>query len=896
MLISEFTNNRNVKRFLKLLSLTMIFTIVMMASGVNDVLAAQQEAARSKTAVYEQMTVAYNNYVNLLKEGKENSPEGSVAFNNYVNLKTEYEALSGSSASGNAAIEAASNSSYADVAAGITAKGQSLFEKLLAKFKTEVLPGGSQKQMSLMEKIAWGLGKSIIPTAVVLAFAAFAPLSLGFMIAGSMLIAAVSSGVLTYLYETRSNSFREKKKSGMEILRDVSISAVSDGIMAPFTMATAGLASTFGKVSFKVILQNAIKGAGIQFAGQAISAGAGGLVKHEWAKNYFHYEEKIQLLQVEAGQIISSHAVPGSPELTQQEKDRLAAISQEIADMKAQDYNVDDFHKDIQRAALSAAISGVVGTTATAMAANSRAANLASIKLFGNTSRAGSIANWVASNPVAFLQGTSRAQLEKHYLAQDIKEATAERNKFIPGTTVYNYYNNEVVRLQAKSDSINPLKSGLESAVVNFAVQSVSMGVAIGKEKIIDKPKRDNAAIQERYMESNNQWQKAAESRQKINEFKQENQPKPENYTDVAKYLKDKSAFNKTVDKMEREASKIELKALDAQSLPENKKMLEEVKQQYYKEQQLDRNLEYSRILGQDKYLSAFKEKMKVQNETFKNMSDADLTAAAKTEISRQNQLALDKSKKELEIIDQKLDAGRYVKGKDGKNAEAPEALREYIEGGRELTSKEMRTIEFQAAKISPSAYKAKLVNVKIDEMRVNGATDSQIVNASDKIYAEAEKQMLERYGNNWGTVMYSEFASRQLSNLKYDDEGKMSLWEQLKKLVGKAPVQAESEFVDHYRTEVNSAIKDQLMPQDGVVSAADGDLGALFINTSASTLFDKVVLDEGSSRLFDTTYKGVKTTVTKPISNINQNVVTPSEMTIIMQNRSKATESGRIK
>ncbi len=891
MLISEFTNNRSVKRLLKILSLTIIFTILMMAGGVNEALAQNQQAARTKTAVYEQMTGAYNNYVGLLKEGKENSPEGSAAFNNYINLKTEYESLGGAAGAGAPAIENAGAGSYGDIAASISTKGQNLFEKLLAKFKTDVLPGGNQKQMSLMEKIAWGLGKSIIPTAAVLAFAAFAPLSIGFMIAGSMLIGALSSGLMTYLYETRSNSFRDKKKSGMEILRDVTVSAVADGIMAPFTMATAGLASTFGKASFKVILQNAVKGAGIQFVGQGISAGAGGLVKHQWAKNYFHYEEKINGLQDEANRIFLKHAMPGSEELTQAEKDRLAAISNEIADMKAQDYNVEDFKKDLQRAALSSAISGVVGTSASAMAANSRAANLASIKLFGNTSRAGSIANWVTSNPVAFLQGSARAQLEKHYISKDVKDTMAERDKFARGSVPYNYYNNEVARLQARSASINPLKSGLEAAVVNFAVQSVSMGVSVGKEKIIDKPKRDKAAIQERFMETNKEWQQAAGARQKINEFKQENQPNPENYTDVAKYLKDKSAYNKAIDKMEREASKIELKALDAQRLPDNKKMFEEVKQQYYNEQQLDRNLEYSRILGQEKYLAAFKEKMKVQNEAYKNMSDDDLTAAASTEITRQNQLAFDKSKKELEIIDQRLEAGRYVKGKDGKDAEAPEMLREYMEGKRELTPSEMRAIEFQAAKISPSGYKAKLVNVKIDEMRVSGASDAQIMKASDQIYADAEKKMLERYGNNWGSVMYSEFASRQLSNLKYNDEGKMSLWEQLKKLAGKAPVQAESEFVSHYRNEVNSALKDQLMPQS-VISDPNGDnLGALFINTSASALFDKVVIEEGSTRLFNSTYNGVKTTVVKPLDAI-KTTVTPAEMTIIMQNRSR---TGRI-
>ena len=881
MRISDFYKNARLKFSLRLLSVFIIVITLLTACDIQSIMAQQADSSAQPKAAYERMNTAYQQYINLLKEGKENSTEGSEAFDQYAKYKVEYENLAATNTESDSKSGA---KSFSDVTSNIMDTGEKIAGDIAETVKNDIIPG-SQK-MSLIEKVAWGLAKSIIPTAAVLALASFAILPIGALIASSILIGAVTSGTITYFYEKRSNKFRDKEKSSMEILRDVSISAVTDGILAPFTMATGGLASTFGSASTKVIIQNALRGAAIQFAGQSISSAAGGAVKHAWAKNYFHYDQKIAALQNEANQIFAKHSGSSSDPLTETEKARLTAIATEIDEMEAQDYTTDDFKKDVQRAALSSLITGAIGTSVSGIAANSKAASLASLKLYGTVDKAGAIASYVTSNPIAFLQGSARANLEKHYINEQIKETTAVRDKYAKTSVAYAYYNDEITRLSAQNELINPWKKGLEAGVVNFAIQSVSMGVSLGKEKLVDKPQRDKQAVEQRYREQSTEWKKAAEMRQKIESFKDEKKPDPTNYTDINKYAKDKLAFNRELNKLESDAAKIEIKAYQAQSSAENQKLLESVKLDYQKEQQLERNLEYARVMGQENYLKAFKLKMRETNEKYSEMSDDELGVIAKNEIASQNKIAYDKSKAELAEINENLAKARIIKGKDGSDVDTLDSLKEFIDGKKDLSSAELRSIEIQAAKISPSVYKAKLVSVKVNEMKYNGATDDQIVKASDQIYAEAEKQMLKQYGNSWTKVICSEMASTQLQQLRYSDDGKMSLREQLSKIIRKeAPEQVESQFVSHYRTEVNDTIKNNIMPGSTVVSGSD--IGSLFINTSISTLFSKVLIDEGSSKLFDSAYKGAKQTITAPVNSIKQNVLTPAEIQTIRQNNS---------
>ena len=897
MKMSEFYSNRKLKGLFKFLAVITIVTTLLTACKI-DVIMAQNAAAtqnasaaagmgesRQKanaTEVYTKMNAAYERYLSLLGEGRENSPEGSEAFDQYASLKAQYDEISAAAAASGSSSAAPSIDGIAE---SVIEKGGQIAGDVVNKVKEDIAPTDGKK-MSLLEKVAWGLAKSIIPTAAVLAFASVAALPITGLIVGAMVIGAITSGSLTYLFEKRSNKFRDNKKSEMEILRDVTVSAATDGILAPFTMATGGLAATFGKASSKVIIQSAIRSAAVQFLGQSAAAGAGGLVKKAWADNYFHYDDKIKALQQEAQQIFDRHAAPGSAPLSDVEKARLNQIAVSIDEMKAQDYSVDHFKKDLQRAALSSFITGALGASMSGVAANSKAASLASLKLYGNTSKAGAIANWVTSNPTAFLNGSARAALEKHYIQDKIKETAEARNKYAPNSVSYYYYDNEVNRLQAQYDSINPWKKGIEAGVVNFAVQSVSLGVSLGKEKLINQPQRDKIAVNERYRAQSKEWQEADKIRQKIDTLKENNKPDPANYTDVIKYAKDKNAFNSQVNKLEHEAARLEIKAVEAQKLPDNLKLMETVKQSYAREQQLERNLEYARVMGQDNYLNAFKLKMRETNDSYKNMDDSQLTELAKTEISNQNKIAFEKARLELAVIDEKIDKARIVKDADGKDIDSMESLREFAQNGRDLSPQEMRAIEFQAARISPSVYKAKVVNVKINEMRATGASDEQIVKASDQIYAAAEKQMLSKYGNNWISVMYAEFASKQLNQMRYNDEGIVNLKEQLKKLIGvEAPQKIETDIVSHYKNEVNASIEEQLMPNSKVLEG--DDLGSLFINTSLSSLFKKLVIEEGSSKLMDSAYGGVKGTLGSPINAIQNNVITPEEASMIMRNRS---------
>ncbi|MEZ7893503.1 MAG: hypothetical protein QMC67_17340 [Candidatus Wallbacteria bacterium] len=883
MLSFEFLNGAKCRNKLKIMSLALIFSLFFSLANIGGISIISESNAQTQSvnngsqnsggssadseaakALYTKLQSAYKIYTDLLTAGKDNTSEGMNAFNEYVKIKVEYQKLTGltdteikpsSEFQDKTAVEQKSdesaqknkrtpifNKEFNDLTIGQKLKvlGKAIWQKFTKDFTTNVLPNGQQKKMSVLESIAWKIGKAVIPSAAVLAFASIAALPLGAVVVGTIAIGAITSGALTYFYEKRANTFRTDKKSSMEILRDVTVSAVFDGILAPFTMATGGLASTIGKSSAKVVIKNAAKSAALHLAGQTMASGASGAVKHLWAEKYFHYDDQIKKLKQEADTILDKHAGNDAQPFTDEEKKRLSEISSEINKMEDNDYGLKDFKRDFENAALSAVISGVVGNSVTNLASNSKYAKLASVKFFGDTSKAGAISNFVVSNPVAFLNGSTRAVAQKLYMNEDISEAKALRDKYQKGTVIYEYYDQQVQNLIKTQKAINPAGAGLNSMLNNLAIQGVSMATIVAKDRIIDKPRKEADAVNERYQKQSKDWKDVEAIQQKASDYKQKNEPKAENYADKSDYLKAKIEYKTELLKYEAQEMNAKIKAFEAQKTPENKAVIESLKKEYRSEQELNRNIEYSRILGKDNYLELFKAKMKTQDAKYSKMTDTELTAAAQKEISDQNKIAYEKAKKSLDETDSKIQEFDQVRRIKKGGTDMDKAISEVAAGKRNFTGDEIREIEVNAAKIAPSTYKARYVNAKVAEMRMNGASEKEILKASDGIYREADRAIVDKYGDNWIKVVYYELAAKQISKIKYDDDGKVNLLSELAKTLGnEALSKTQNELFSHYQSEVNKEINSLIMPKvNQVKNEFIQSVNDIAINTKASQLF----------------------------------------------------------
>ncbi|EKD68757.1 MAG: hypothetical protein ACD_47C00452G0001, partial [uncultured bacterium] len=176
MKMSEFYSSKKLRGLFRFLTVITIVTTFLTACGVDALMAqsaanAQNASAAATSAAsspapqsnaaatetYTKMNAAYQRYISLLQEGRENSPEGGEAFDQYARLKAEYDQISAE----NAKSASGAAPSIDGIAETVLEKGGQLAGSVVEKVKDDIIPGG--KNMSLLEKIAWGLAKSIIP-------------------------------------------------------------------------------------------------------------------------------------------------------------------------------------------------------------------------------------------------------------------------------------------------------------------------------------------------------------------------------------------------------------------------------------------------------------------------------------------------------------------------------------------------------------------------------------------------------------------------------------------------------------------------------------------------------------------------------------------------------------
>ena len=705
------------------------------------------------------------------------------------------------------------------------------FKSKIVSFGMKMLGmSGDPNEMPMWERIAWTIGKSLLPSmGVVIATALLAPLSPVAMVIGGVVTGAALAGVMTYAFEKRMNArYRTVKKEDAKIWRDVTVQATVEAVMAPFNLATGGLFGMVGPTVGHAIGKVALTQAGITFVGRALSSQVGGAVKNAWAKYYFKYPEKIEANEARIDEILNEHLSSEKPfsEETVKELDRLRS---ELEMMKSETYSKEDAIKDFKRAGVSALISGFAGSVISDRTYNStlgRWADKASVKLFGSVAKGKSIASLFSTMPVNFASGMTGAALEKSFINDDIKDLRGEQAAYAAGTPPWEYYERAVADKERARESINTTRAGFDSMLNIFAVHAARLSVDAIKYNVYDGPKARKAAVEQIYREKDPEWKKATQLQEKYESIKN-SAPNPLRYRNPATYAKAVISYRKQLDAARNDWLKQAEVAHNAESQTQNIALKNEIKVNYERDVKLNQMLELGRLNGGQAHLEAMKKVLKVQNPELAEASDERLSELAALAIKKTYDDKFESSSKRAANIEEIL-----------------EKRRQYKDGKLELTPEEAKLLGGHASVISPSQYKAALVEKYVYELKSQNARWSDVERRMPAILARAEKEMLAQYNNNWVSVMTAEAYANGLARYKYDPEGGVSFAEEMKKLVSKVPQMVKSNVLGEYTREVNKAITSNIIPSD-----PSNDLERYLAT------FGKTAIDETTSKVVDSVY-----------------------------------------
>jgi hypothetical protein len=677
--------------------------------------------------------------------------------------------------------------------------GESWFAKIFAKAREFVI--GKPGEMPLPEKLLWNIGKALLPAmGVMMAAALLAPLSPVLMIAGGIVVGAGLGGLMTYTYEKRMNAkYRETPKEDAKIWRDVTVQMSVEAVMAPFNLATGGLFGMVGPTVGSAIGRVAIAQAGLTFAGSALSSRIGGAVKHLWAKHYFKYPEKIEANEKRIDQILEQHVADGTP-LSEKELEELEKLRKEIDTMKGEDYTNEDFVKDLKRAALSSAISGFAGSIISDKVYTSSAGRWAdrlSMKVFGSAAQGKQISSLVSTLPINFGGGMAGASLEKSFINEDILELRNEQRRYQVGTVAYQYYDTLIRNLETKRDSINEVSAGVDSMVNNFAVRAAQLTVSGLKHNLYDAPKTRKKAIEDRFRAEDPEWKKASELYEDY-QTALGKIPNPRQFKTPTSYAKAQAQYLKNLDSSRKAWLSQCVTAKNSEAQPTKVALKEELTVKYDKEVRLNQVLELGRINGGESHLKAMKQVLKETSPELANVSDNDLTRAAIRAIAKS-------------YDDKFLSSTEKV----GTMEALMKKHEDYKAGRITLTDSEAKVLSGQRALLSPSQYKAALVEQKVWELKANNVRWDDVKTRMPEILAQAERSTMQSYGGNWGSLLGAEMYANGLAKYKYNPDGSVSFKEEFHKILGRIPGMIESGVVNDYRTKVNEAIVSSVLPAD---------------------------------------------------------------------------------
>jgi hypothetical protein len=660
-------------------------------------------------------------------------------------------------------------------------------------FPEKELEAEKEKAMSQAEEIAWLVGKIFLPTLAVMAFSAAVVCPLAWVVAGSVLVGATAAGLVSFGYEQRKNSFKdpENKKSMDKIMRDVSIAAAINGVYAPFNMATAGLAQTIGPVTVKTILKTAAQTGAITFAGRTLANAVKGAVTNLWYDHYYNYDEKEKILKnrIETLTNIENR----TPE---QEEDLVNFIT-DLDSITKEKYTWKKFKTDEKSALIWAGVSGALGGAAGKLAGQTSWAKKVSSKLFGSVEHANTVANAVVSNPFAFATGASIAAVKRGELLNEIKLTRLKQKKYEKGSAAWNYYEEKTVGLEENFVNTSRVSEGKKAMISNAAMQSAVVGISLVQTRCFTLPSQKKQKVQEKFEEQDSKWQKANELKQKLEKQKL-NKPLEDDYDNHRSYLNAMKDYGQQYKKLNNQYQQAKTIAASAQKTTENKLILKEIYKEVNAEIKFNQKTELARSLGQESYID-FKIKNYMANPENANLSAAQLREKAIAEIHTEYETAAITNASNLAQMKDKLSqnkqgalTGKVVAGNDGKRyvqitgKDGTVALKNQYTGSggywwNRFTMKDpakmkqaeidsaIKQIYSSGAMVKPSTFRNEFINMRLNQLRAKGMTETQIEGSLPEIIKEGNSLMSQNFGDNLQNIVKSEILAEGLARAKYD-------------------------------------------------------------------------------------------------------------------------------
>lgn len=654
-----------------------------------------------------------------------------------------------------------------------------------------------KKEMGRVEKLAWTIGKALLPTLAVMAFGAAVVCPLAWIIVGSVIIGAATAGITTFAYENRMNQFREegKKKSKDKILRDVSIAAAVEGAMAPFSMLSAGLVKAIGPATFKTICTAAAKAGAVQFVGGTISNVARGTVTNLWYDHYYNYDEEEKQLKTELEKLHKNT----SP--SDEEKIRAVEIMQRLDALEKERYTMTNFINAEKKTAVTAAISGIIGGGVTQIAGNQNWAKIASDKLFKSPKNAGLIAKAVVSNPFAFVSGSANAVLQKREMDTEIARCRRMQEGYAPGSPGHTYYEDKIKGLEDAKAKIDLMKSGTDAMVNNLAVQSAALTVAVARARLWDLPRARSTEIEKKMKENSPEWQKAQDIKACADALRSE-APKRWQFNTRAEYNKALASHKQMVTKLDTEYKAAKVLAVESEKSLSGKALREQVVEEVDNGIILKRRIDLAKSLGDEEYLKFKMEEIKKKAaEQEIELDEAEIRRQAVEEFKEEYTAAAKASADKLAGMEGKLTLrkiGKDLKGKivtdeEGKkfvvleDADGVEQYRRAVTEPKETwlnkffqkdpAERDLKEIEnayrianSAGAMVKPTDYRASYVEMKVNELKAKGYTNEQVNVEMTGILKEANGAMLNTFGGSWKAAAQAEMLGAGLTRAKYNN------------------------------------------------------------------------------------------------------------------------------
>lgn len=759
----------------------------------------------------------------------------------------------------------------------------------------------TQKEMSRFEKIFWGVAKAVVPTLAVIAFAATVACPVTWLVVGSIAIGALAGGGMSLLGDARENMFRsdENKKSTMEMVRDASISAVANGVAAPFTLVGGSIVAQAGKFTITSVMKTAALSGATAFASGVASKGAGGLTKKAWNDLYFKNGEKMAAKESELQTLLSKYKDSKSGDVPPEDLDKMMALQQDIEKLRKQDYTLDDFTKDVKTSAIDGVIGGFLGGAATHLAGSTKIARAASMKVFKDTAHAGQIAQVVVSNPFNFASGAAKAQVDKDMLSKQIGDLAKERDKYPEGSASRAFYDLKIGAATQQRDSIDILERGKSDMLNALVVNGAGLGISALKTRAWDLPRARKKAVSTEYESQNPEWKKANDAKGDYVTAR-DNPPKKADFATTAEYEAALSAHKTRVAGLRDGWKSQEKLARISDDNPANQALKKELLSSYDQNKNLEQRLEMARIFGEESYRKANVELIKERGkiEEWKN-GKTFFVIREKGKIQRRIELdpadpqgSLTRELDKLVTANIRVEYGQKAAAQAAKAKTMEEKLKDFTDlsdgrgkvetwndGSRHYIVRndkgkietnikidprygdwkqqpEIKRIEAAGYTVKPSTYKATLVDRRISELKSQGLSDAEIRSATPQIVKDADQAMLAQFGGSWIETVKHEAVASQLATIKYD--GNVSggvARERVTQMLMSQPEKYRRALISSYMNDVNKGIKDSVVPLVDTGQEFGDDLLKTVLDKTVATTTDiarETVEDDISQRYED--------------------------------------------